>query len=277
MSLRHHERVRPKIVATHERSRETARTEAIDHRGICDPGVRRSRRDRRCRVGCARRRAALGDAVRLDRLPARAPRLGKRGRAHRLGAALPCARARRRAGRRLPALPQGPLVRRVRVRLGLGRRLPASRPRLLPEAARRGALHAGSRPAPAGARERASARCFCARSSSSRAAAGLSSAHLLFLDDADQEAARAAGWSLRTTVQFHWTNRTPSPYADFADFLASLQRDKRKKIQQEQRRVAEAGVTLQRRQRRRDRRAPTGTSSSAATPSPTARTTRRPI
>jgi len=73
--------------------------------------------------------------------------------------------------------------------------------------------------------------------------AGLSSAHLLFLDDADQAAARVAGWSLRTTVQFHWTNRTPSPYVDFADFLASLQRDKRKKIQQEQRRVAEAGVS----------------------------------
>src|SRR4051812_34394007 len=70
--------------------------------------------------------------------------------------------------------------------------------------------------------------------------AGLSSAHLLFLDDADQAAARAAGWSLRTTVQFHWTNRTPTRYADFADFLASLQRDKRKKIQQERRRVADA-------------------------------------
>jgi len=74
--------------------------------------------------------------------------------------------------------------------------------------------------------------------------AGLSSAHLLFLDDADQAAARAAGWSLRTTVQFHWTNRTPTPYADFADFLASLQRDKRKKIQQERRRVVDAGVTF---------------------------------
>ena len=74
--------------------------------------------------------------------------------------------------------------------------------------------------------------------------AGLSSAHLLFLDDADRAAARAAGWPLRTTVQFHWTNRAPEPYAGFADFLASLQRDKRKKIQQEQRRVAEAGVTF---------------------------------
>jgi len=74
--------------------------------------------------------------------------------------------------------------------------------------------------------------------------AQLSSAHLLFLDEDDQAAARAAGWSLRTTVQFHWSNRAPTPYADFADFLASLQRDKRKKIQQERRRVADAGVTF---------------------------------
>ncbi|MEO5844572.1 MAG: GNAT family N-acetyltransferase [Caldimonas sp.] len=74
--------------------------------------------------------------------------------------------------------------------------------------------------------------------------AQLSSAHLLFLDDADQAAARAAGWSLRSTVQFHWSNREPAPYADFADFLAGMQRDKRKKIQQERRRVADAGVTF---------------------------------
>jgi len=74
--------------------------------------------------------------------------------------------------------------------------------------------------------------------------AKLSSAHLLLLDAADQAAAREAGWSLRSTVQFHWTNRVPAPYADFAEFLASLQRDKRKKIQQERRRVADAGVTF---------------------------------
>jgi predicted N-acyltransferase len=74
--------------------------------------------------------------------------------------------------------------------------------------------------------------------------AGLSSAHLLFLDDADQAAAREAGWSMRSTVQFHWSNRAPKPYADFSDFLASLQREKRKKIQQEVRRVADAGVSF---------------------------------
>jgi predicted N-acyltransferase len=78
--------------------------------------------------------------------------------------------------------------------------------------------------------------------------AKLSSAHLLFLDDADQQAARDAGWMMRSTVQFHWTQRRSEhdqrPYADFDDFLTGLQRDKRKKIQQERRRVVEAGVTF---------------------------------
>jgi predicted N-acyltransferase len=75
--------------------------------------------------------------------------------------------------------------------------------------------------------------------------AKLSSAHLLFLDDEDRAAAAQAGWMSRSTVQFHWLNRTPEPYADFADFLADLQREKRKKIQQERRRVADAGVTFE--------------------------------
>ena len=88
--------------------------------------------------------------------------------------------------------------------------------------------------------------------------AGCSSVHLLFGDEADYDAARAGGWMMRQGVQFHWHNRhdveptdapdvTPIvlPYADFADFLASLQRDKRKKIAQERRRVGEAGVTFE--------------------------------
>jgi len=72
--------------------------------------------------------------------------------------------------------------------------------------------------------------------------ADLSSAHVLFLDEDDRAAAAEAGWMMRSTVQFHWTNRSPEPYADFADFLSTLQREKRKKIQQERRRVAEAGI-----------------------------------
>ncbi|MFL6695910.1 MAG: GNAT family N-acetyltransferase, partial [Vitreoscilla sp.] len=84
-----------------------------------------------------------------------------------------------------------------------------------------------------------------------------SSVHLLFGDDADYDAARASRWMMRQGVQFHWHNRhdlapdggetTPIvlPYADFADFLAGLQRDKRKKISQERRRVGEAGVSFE--------------------------------
>jgi uncharacterized protein len=77
----------------------------------------------------------------------------------------------------------------------------------------------------------------------------LSSAHVLFMSEPDRQAFDQAGWMLRENVQFHWCNREkdgePQPYADFADFLASLQRDKRKKIAQERRRVAEAGVHFQ--------------------------------
>ncbi|RQO56458.1 GNAT family N-acetyltransferase [Paucibacter sp. KBW04] len=76
----------------------------------------------------------------------------------------------------------------------------------------------------------------------------LSSAHLLFGTTVDQQAAQAQGWMERHGVQFHWQNRTPAPYANFEDFLASLQREKRKKIQQEQRRVREAGISFEARQ-----------------------------
>lgn len=78
---------------------------------------------------------------------------------------------------------------------------------------------------------------------------GASSAHVLFPDADDLAAARQAGWLIRQGVQFHWENRSLStpdapPYVDMADFLAALHRDKRKKIQQERRRVADAGVQV---------------------------------
>jgi predicted N-acyltransferase len=47
---------------------------------------------------------------------------------------------------------------------------------------------------------------------------------------------------LREGVQFHWTQDEAAPCADFETLLQRLQRDKRKKIQQERRRVLEAGV-----------------------------------
>jgi predicted N-acyltransferase len=69
-----------------------------------------------------------------------------------------------------------------------------------------------------------------------------SSVHLLFHEPDEAPATAAQGWLARQGVQFHWTRDTAAPHVDFTAFLASLQRDKRKKIQQERRRVAEAGV-----------------------------------
>ena len=88
---------------------------------------------------------------------------------------------------------------------------------------------------------------------------GVSSLHLLFGSPEDMAASSADGWMLRHTVQFHWQNQAPaatslSPvaaqyglqalagYASFDAFLASLSQEKRKKIRQERRRVADAGV-----------------------------------
>lgn len=48
---------------------------------------------------------------------------------------------------------------------------------------------------------------------------------------------------LRHNVQFHWSNR-PQGYRDFDDFLTSLNQEKRKKIRQERRKVAQSGVAL---------------------------------
>ncbi len=69
----------------------------------------------------------------------------------------------------------------------------------------------------------------------------LSSLHVLFANPMDVAACADAGLMLRHTVQFHWTN-TDNGYRGFDDFLASLAQDKRKKIRQERRKVADAGV-----------------------------------
>ncbi len=75
-------------------------------------------------------------------------------------------------------------------------------------------------------------------------ASKLSSAHVLFIDEADRAALAPGGWMIREGVQFHWTQDTQHPIADFADLLSRLQRDKRKKIQQERRKVHDQGVSF---------------------------------
>ena len=83
----------------------------------------------------------------------------------------------------------------------------------------------------------------------------LSSLHLLFAADEDIAACAEAGLLLRHTVQFHWKNVPPplatasvtlpaEKFKNFDEFLASLNQEKRKKIRQERRKVAEAGVVF---------------------------------
>jgi len=71
----------------------------------------------------------------------------------------------------------------------------------------------------------------------------VSSLHVLFPAAEDAAALRAHGMLERSGVQFHWRN---PGYASFEEFLAALSHDKRKKIRQERRRVADAGVTFER-------------------------------
>jgi len=68
-----------------------------------------------------------------------------------------------------------------------------------------------------------------------------SSLHLLFLSNDDLQVTETAGWLSRHTVQFHWHN---AAYDDFEHFLRALNQEKRKKIKQERRKVAEAGVVF---------------------------------
>jgi predicted N-acyltransferase len=71
----------------------------------------------------------------------------------------------------------------------------------------------------------------------------VSSVHVLFPTEAESGVLQQAGFMLRTGVQFHWSN---AGYADFEEFLATLTHAKRKKIRQERRKVAEAGVEFRR-------------------------------
>ncbi len=74
----------------------------------------------------------------------------------------------------------------------------------------------------------------------------LSSLHLLFLSPRDITACQTAGLMMRHTVQFHWSGKDPDgqAYRDFDHFLSTLQQEKRKKIRQERRKVADAGVSF---------------------------------
>lgn len=59
---------------------------------------------------------------------------------------------------------------------------------------------------------------------------GLSSAHATFVDTAQLDLFRKAGWLIRSGTQFHWSN---DGYTSFDDFLATLASRKRRAIRKE--------------------------------------------
>ena len=69
----------------------------------------------------------------------------------------------------------------------------------------------------------------------------LSSAHINFLPHDDLAPLKDAGWMIRRSMQFHWTN---DGYDNFDGFLQSLSSRKRKNIRKERQSVVDAGVTM---------------------------------
>ncbi|MCL2658405.1 MAG: GNAT family N-acetyltransferase [Betaproteobacteria bacterium] len=69
-----------------------------------------------------------------------------------------------------------------------------------------------------------------------------SSFHLLYPESEDIEYAKAQGLLVRRNVEFHWAS---AGERDFEDFLARLRHEKRKKIRQERRKVAAAGIEFE--------------------------------
>ncbi len=66
-----------------------------------------------------------------------------------------------------------------------------------------------------------------------------SSCHILFATEQQAQQCQAAGFMLRTGIQFHWTNQG---YHDFSDFLSHLSTKKRKNIMAERRKIRDAGI-----------------------------------
>ena len=68
----------------------------------------------------------------------------------------------------------------------------------------------------------------------------LSSAHATFIETDQLPLFEAAGWLIRSDIQFHWANRG---YRCFDDFLAALSSAKRKNLRKE-RAAAQAGIEI---------------------------------
>jgi hypothetical protein len=72
-----------------------------------------------------------------------------------------------------------------------------------------------------------------------------SSVHALFCRPAECEALLHHGFVRRASLQFHWTNRAPEPFADFDDWLGVMSSRHRKELRKERRIAASHGLRLE--------------------------------
>ncbi len=70
---------------------------------------------------------------------------------------------------------------------------------------------------------------------------GVSSWHVLFPKEEEHELLCSIGTQSRVATQFHWFN---DGYANFSDFLASLNARKRKAIRKERKKIEDEGITF---------------------------------
>ena len=70
---------------------------------------------------------------------------------------------------------------------------------------------------------------------------GVSSWHVLFPKEEEHELLCSIGTQSRVATQFHWFN---NGYANFSDFLASLNARKRKAIRKERKKIEDEGITF---------------------------------
>ena len=69
----------------------------------------------------------------------------------------------------------------------------------------------------------------------------MSSSHILFCNESEQDIFADTKWMLREGVQFKWFNKN---YNNFAEFLSQLSHDKRKKIKQERKKIQDLGLKI---------------------------------
>jgi predicted N-acyltransferase len=71
---------------------------------------------------------------------------------------------------------------------------------------------------------------------------GLSGAHVLFPEEAEARLWEVAGFTVRSGVQYHWSN---AGFSTFEDFLATLPSKKRTQIRRERKQPAIDGITIE--------------------------------